>query len=566
MNKSVIKMARSKKRRVAILLCSLKDKCVAAIDNSYVAFIGQKLRGYLPNMRNKSLGVFIVTFGIYGALISAFRYMFDFGAEKADVVFSGAIILLGIPFLFSQEKIADLISSYTGEVISRYVGIRADAVSESSAVGRANMAFLLGSVVGALTFVLPPSAVISFILCIVVLATVLVYPEASVVIGVVTLPFGMKLFSVVVAMGAVSLLIKAFRGKRSLNFCFHDKACAAFYILLVFGSIVGGRVEYGLMALSCFILSLPKGAGARAEKATAAFVASCGFAVALQLGLALGFMLSDKSLSFAEASRAVGLFDLGELAYLCAAAVPLAVSHSVKNTSLSTLTSYLCLLVTVGYLIVSGYLFQFAVAAVAVMLLIIYYNRKVAYGILALLLVAFFMWLNYGGSERDALHIISVVVEKSGMSAPAVTHNSIVEYICGVGVGAGFAEADNLPGAVIYAMGIAGAVLLSVYVLGETVFVLRYGTDFSQKKDSIYITNLAPLCSAAVLTVCGMSYNIFEFESVFALMWLLFGAASAITKSAKAKKDYQSQQFAEDNGIANASVVIEMSKLRQKGV
>ena len=556
MKNSVINIAKSKKRREAVLFRNMRQRVVSAIDNSLVNTVARFIRRYVPNLRARAIGTFMATFGVYSALISAFKYVFSFGSTVDEILFSAFVIIVSIPFILSESKVSKIFSgSYTGSVISEYIGIRADAIYESEPVGRANIAFLIGTFCGAATLAVSPLHIAVGIIAVICFSVIMVYPEASVVIAAAVLPFKGELLPLLLGVGTVSLVVKVFRGKRSISFAFHDKVLVALFVFIFVVVIIGGGANYVVLMLSAFLLSLPKGADRRTTGATAALVASCGLAAALHVGFALCFMIGHKTLSFAAASAQVGLFDLKELALLCAAVIPLSVSHTVRGTTLSTLTSVLCLASSVGYLALLGYFHYLAVSAISVMLLIFYYNRRVAYAIFSLVLFAFFAWLWLGGSNTKAFDAVSDMIVEGGKATLFVPHDSLSELLAGGGVGSGFAVAESMYSAVFSTLGVLGAVLLLCYIVSIIVFTFRYGTNFSQVKESFYITVLAPVFAVVVLIVCGITHNVFQYDSIYCLMWILFGAASAMTKEAKYKKESLEIPL-EEESLENASVVL----------
>ncbi len=523
-----------------------RDAAAKAFDNSFTSFALKKLRGSVPYIQNRVIGAFLFTFGVYSALIAIFKVVFDFGGSYDDIYVSVCAAILAIPLLLSKGTLATmLINSETGRTVSEAVGIRLQVLGAQKSYGRPNIAFLAGMLLGTVTFAVSPLRVVLTVTFFIAVGIIFTYPEASVLLLSVMLPYDNgELFGGIAFVGVIAFAIKAFRGKRSISFHHHRAVAAIFLLVVFFAGVFTGNIKYTVMMLAYFVISASEGLSARAEKAIAAAVASCGCVCAVYLG----FM----SVSYFGGIKAsLGVFAVTNLSLMCVALIPLAVSFAINKTVIPRATAALSLLAMIAFLGICKSYIYLAAAALSIILLLFFYRRRAAYAVFAVLSGAYAVWVWLGGSNRQAINYVLGFLKELGLGE----NRNLAYLVSGAGLEGGFAGGESFYGAIISKLGVTGllilissAVLLFGYILREKN---GKGSDRSQ---STYMRAWAPACSVLVLLICGLGTNIWAYDNIYVLFWIMMGASSAIAADSE-KKALRRQQSAEVEMSASSAEV-----------
>lgn len=508
-------------------LKNTRIKAVRAFDSSFVAYFLKKLRENIPYLKNSVVGTFWLTFGIYSALISIFRFTFLSQGSMGDVLIPLCVSLLSLPFLFSKGTAGTILTlSETGKIIAKAIGMRIHIDYSKPLWGRANIAFLLGVLFGSATFVFSPSEVLAFLIFVIAAGVVLTFPESAVLLMVILLPFGNGgLFSFIAVCGIIAFLIKLFRGKRSVTF-HHHRAAVLLLLAMVFAAeFFSGSLKFSLMMLAFFLLCASDGLGEKAEQIVSVAVAIFGGASALYMAFVC--------ISFFGQIRAdLSAFNVPALALCVSALIPLASSFMLGKTGLPAQTAFLCNAAMIVFLLYNGY-FVYLIAAVASFIIFLFFfRRRAAYGVFALVCAAYAVWVWMGGSNRAAVDHLMSFLKELGIAYEA---GPMYILVGGIAEG-GFASSESFYGAVVSCVGILGAIALAGALCMLFGYILRkkYGKG-SDRSTATYMRAWAPASSVIVLLMCGLGTNIWAYDEVFALFWILMGASSAIAADAESR-------------------------------
>ena len=267
------------KGRFVSLMRRFRQQAVRRFDSSLTARFLDSIRGNIPYVRNRVIGTFLLTLGIYSTLIAVFKAFFQGGEETAarGIYFSLCIAAAAVPLIISRGTVYSMLSeSGTGRVIGKCIGIRLQALGGKNAVGRENVAFLAGMLFGTLTFIFEPSTVMGVLVAVGVACLILTYPEASAVFLAVVLPFGNSdAFIFCAAVGVVSFILKLIRGKRHLCFPDHCKVMLVFVGYVFCMEALEGEIYYSLLMGVCMLTAFSEKTGEKSENTMAEAVTFC---------------------------------------------------------------------------------------------------------------------------------------------------------------------------------------------------------------------------------------------------------------------------------------------------
>jgi len=533
---------------VGAFLRNGRIKAVRAFDESAVAYWLKKLRENIPYLRNSVVGAFLLTFGVYGALVSVFKMMFFANGSLADVFYSLCAAIVSVPLLFSRGTLGTLlVLSSTGKVISNAIGMRLHINSARAPWGRSNMAFLLGMVLGSATFAFPPVYVLTAVVAVVACCVIFTYPEAAALIMAVLFPFADGgLLSLIAFCGITAFFIKLFRGKRSVSF-HHHRAAALILLFIVFSSeFFSGSLKYTLMMLVYFLLCAADGYGEGAEKTVSVAVSVCGCVSAVYMAFICMSVFGGLKASFSG-------FDISAVALACAALIPLAVSFVLSGSGLPAQTSFGCVLAMAALLLYNGYYMYLIASVVSVILLLFFYRRRASFAVFAVVCAAYAVWVWLGGSNRAAVDHILGFLKDLGISYEA----DVFRLIAGGAMIEGFGASESFYGALLSSLGAVGiAALMSAAVLLFGYILRKKHGKGDDRSSAVYMRAWAPAVSAIVLLICGLGTNIWAHDGVFVLFWILMGAASSIAADAEAKSMRASSALYANNDKNSADVTI----------
>lgn len=512
---------------VGAALKKARIRAVRAFDSSATAFYLKKLRESIPYLKNSVIGAFLLTFGIYSSLIAVFKLTFASGGSIEDVFVSLSAAVISLPLLFSRGTVGTLLTlSQTGALIAKAIGMRVHLNFSKAAWGRSNIAFLLGMLFGSATFILSPLQVMVFVAAAVAASVIFTYPEAAALLLAIVFPLGDgRLFSLIALWGIFSLAVKIFRGKRSVSFHHHRAAVMILLFIVFVSELFKGDFRFTLMMLPFFILSASDGHGDRAEQTVSVAVAACGCIAAAYMAFAGVSVFGNVEADFSA-------FNIQAMALMCAALVPLAISYMLGKTGLPAQTAFLCSIAMIGFLVYNGYYMYLLASLAGIILFLFFYRRRASYAVFAVACAAYAIWVWMGGSNRIAVDHLMSFLKELGIAYDA----GWLYILIGGNIEGSFGASESFYGAVISKLGVIGlavlvcaAVLLFGYILRE-----KHGKG-EDKSSATYMRAWAPASSAIVLFICGLGTNVWAYDGVFALFWILMGASSAIAADAESK-------------------------------
>ncbi len=233
------------RRKLSTYFAEFRYGICRRIENSFtVNFVARSMRGLL-RCRLKVIGAFLVSFGIYTALISLIQNLLGGDASvifsTGEMIVSVAMIIASIPLILSKRSIGEsLTETFIGRLIMKFTGYTDEDIDTSSGyIGRMNIAFGLGIVCGIISYWISSLYILCAIVAVFAMYIVLVRPEIGVALMFVAMPWlPTMVLTAIVAYTAVCYAIKLFRGKRVLRFEPIDIVVCAFAVLLLCGGFI----------------------------------------------------------------------------------------------------------------------------------------------------------------------------------------------------------------------------------------------------------------------------------------------------------------------------------------
>ncbi len=270
--KTVDRFCKDKVARPLFKKLELRKNFTVPVRNRFASLLGDNglfrrlslgLKGML-NVSLRSLGIFLLTFGIYsGAIFLLKRYVsVTLGDTNVNDLAAAAItIITGLLLtLFGDKSIISALGSgrITGSALSNSLGIndstfdRAPKIPPTTSAG---MSFLWGSLFGVLTFFASPIWLLSVLGMAAIFVTILNVPEFGLLLAIFTFSFSSVEFVSFLAISVVlSHFIKWLRLKRNLRFGTADVAMALFMASMFLSSLGSDQeVDKGEFYLLMFI-------------------------------------------------------------------------------------------------------------------------------------------------------------------------------------------------------------------------------------------------------------------------------------------------------------------------
>ena len=515
-----------------------RDATASAFDYGISMKIAAEVRRRFMGLNLRCAGVFIFTFGIYSALTVLVKHFF----WEIDPVMGMTISLLAalsaIPLMLSHHTLGEsLHKTRTGNTILSLIGIREESVRQVEPFGRSNAAFICGVVIGTLTFFFTPGDMLLFLTALVLGGVILTVPESSVIFAAAILPLGLERLCLVLSvLGIVSFALKYLRYKRTIENTLHDKAAGVMLVLLLLGALVcvhgGGGFSFVSLMMSYFIVSFSPSASSLGDRLVSVLVASGGLSSAVFIGFALAdFALSDGKRAFAESMESIAVYDTSVVSVVLVALIPVAVSLLLSGGALARSTSLLSTASMIAFLVLEGGYIYLVSALVGVVFAIMFYNRRVAYLMIALAFAAAVVLAWTGGGEGSVEAFANLLGRTEGGDT------SYQYFMFGEGLSRGFGRGGSFYTVLMSRLGFVGvAVVLafSVLVSGELIGLAKKCRILGI---NIYKKACIPLGGLIALAVCGIRVNIWECHEGFMLFWLLSGSFSAYLAGESAVAD-----------------------------
>jgi hypothetical protein len=160
--------------------------------------------------------------------------------------------------------------------------------------------------------------------------------------------------------------------------------------------------------------------------------------------------------------------------------------------------------------------------------------------VFALACAAYSVWVWLGGSNRAAVDHLMNFLKELGIAY----EEGAMFILVGDRVGNGFVDSESFYGALVSGIGVIGAVILASAICMLFGYILRkkYGKG-SDRSSATYMRAWAPASSIIVLLICGLGINIWAYDGVYALFWILMGVSSSVAVDAESKAKRASMEY-----------------------
>ncbi len=222
---------------------------------------------YLLRLPLKTYGKFLLSFGVYSAVVYATQlFIFEMAVDNIALFTSISCILLSLPLVSSGKSLGrSILSGYLANILFIDVlGFKSESLDIDVATEKRRQSFsiLWGMIAGLLTVVVSPLYLPIAILGFLFLAMVFVSPEIGIVISIFMVPFCSLLghpsvaLTILVGISSFSYIVKLLRGKRIFKIKIIDLSIIAFMIMIMMGGIitVGGSESFRSALLSCILI------------------------------------------------------------------------------------------------------------------------------------------------------------------------------------------------------------------------------------------------------------------------------------------------------------------------
>lgn len=221
-----------------------------AFEDSAVLRMLSRVSNYLLGCSLRFYGLFFTSFGIYVVLIYLIK-RFALSLETADLshlLIGAGVLISAWPLLFSRQPLAEalLSSAILRPLLLGVAGIPREQLENRRARGggRNNVGFIVGMLVGALSYFVHPALLLLAPLACVAVAMIFCFPEIGVLAMIALLPYLTILphpsiaLAGMVIVTAFCYLIKLLRGKRVFRLELLDVAVALFALAFLFGGLI----------------------------------------------------------------------------------------------------------------------------------------------------------------------------------------------------------------------------------------------------------------------------------------------------------------------------------------
>ena len=228
------------------------------IEKSRVTAIYRRFIESALSLSIRSLGIFILTLGVYGSGIYIAKLLsyITLPPNESDFFLSAFLIITGIPMLFSGKSVADALRTSTffnrifiGLLSVNEITVKSSGKSSTYGTG----AFILGTVSGLSTIFISPYVIVYALLIFIGCCLLVYMPEFGLLSVILLFPLiSVRALSVILIVTAVSFLLKVMRGKRNLVFRATDIFILIFTLFVISVGLTS-TTQIRAMYLVCFI-------------------------------------------------------------------------------------------------------------------------------------------------------------------------------------------------------------------------------------------------------------------------------------------------------------------------
>lgn len=562
------------KQRLFLRIGARVRRTVAAsVEKSTIlGFVSAQMKRLL-SLTLSYYGTSLFFFGVYTSIIYLICLMLPAIDADIDSLISGvSLMLVSLPLLLSRKTLAEAISeSRTASwlVFSVFGFRREDLATVKRRRGRADVAFIIGMILGFLTFYVDPLVIISVLIAIPALYILFLSPEAGVVVFFTIAPLiSASAAAKFIFVLAGAYFLKLIRGRRTFSLDAADFLVFLFGVLLYFAEKInyaGGGASKSIDIYVVYILfyflavNLMKSEAQRERcRHAVAYGAAAVAVLFLARQFAFDFILD---LSHIRSNVVKGIFSLAEevtenasgcVLYLVAA-LPLFTSSFLRRRGDSKpLRMFLFAAISVAAVVYTLSRGLWLGAAGGLLLFLFIYNFKYIYVLIAFgCMVPILLFslpektvgylagiFNMSGSQT----IGRVIVRRTSLS---ILNDN---WISGVGRAGGlfpriyslytktphFSEdSQNLYLQIGIELGIAG---LIVFFLAVLLLMIKAFTAVRFTRGSMRLNSAASAAGFAAMLIYGMTDYIWADPRVF-LIFFMFAAFVSAYNSKVPKRD-----------------------------
>ncbi len=240
------------------ILLPLRRTVSAAADESWLFSLVRRFITFLLQCRLRVYGTFLLTFGLYTAAAYLLSYLGNAPTTPLSNLIAAAILVFAsMPLLSANQSLSEaLLASALAPTVFTFLGIRQSSLRAEGYRGRSNFAFIVGMVLGVITYAVPVLYLLFGFVAVFMLYRIFRTPE----LGVVVLFFSMPLLPTMALVAlvlytALCYCVKLFLGKRNFRFETVDIAALLFALVLALSGVFSfspGSLKPALV-LVCFM-------------------------------------------------------------------------------------------------------------------------------------------------------------------------------------------------------------------------------------------------------------------------------------------------------------------------
>lgn len=563
-----------------------------SMENSAILGAFRSLISSLPWLTVRTYGVFLLSFGLYAAIVFAIKAVATTIAADIDDLVTGVLAaVVSMPLLASGKPLATAVCSSRA---ASYIAFdmlgfeRQDASVERRARQRLDMAFLFGMISGLFTFYFPAGAVIGFIVTAVVMMTVMSRPETGVILIFALFPFlSDAAIGALILATSFSYLVKLMCGRRTLRLGAAETLTLVFFILLVFGQLVhygaGAGYVVNVRRIVYMFIYFPVvclfGSDSWRPKLIRALLFGGSALAVISIASPLADNISSLSSTASStvianmASWCTQMFDCAAVSsYYLAMIIPVMIAYVLRRGrggGRFNMIVFSALVITASVMTMSRGLWMGVLVGVAVMLITVD-ARFVVLPLMATVLAPLAVTV-MPRSWAALLDVSGVVTRRRayirGVSGRIFADNALggigsadgvfeTVYDNATSVGASATNAQSLYIQIGVELGAAGLLCFLfavIFILIKTMSGSRYGVDREKRLCSGALA--AGMCAALF---SGFSNCIWVDERMFLLFWMFAAASSVYPQrgSVRCAPSPPRTKITGDAGAASADIVI----------
>ncbi len=482
-----------------------------------------ELRTAALNATLRSIGIFLITFGVYAAaMFFAKHYMaLTLGSSDTnDLIFAAITFIVGLILtVFGDKSILSSVgtSRIVGTLLDTCLGINESSFNTSkktSSRTAASVSFLLGSIFGILTLFYSPLNVICACAAFLMFVAVMNIPEFGLMSIIFTVPFApVELTALLCVVTVASYTLKCLRLKRNFRFGSADAVVLVLFALVFLASIAsdGGMNKGKWYLLSFFaIYFLAKNLISSERLLSQTFNSLTS---GLRIGMIL-YVLGEYAMYIPHELMRETAFSLSENIFspdmlVIMAVVTLPFSFSLcakggrKRREIRTF-----LLVAITAILIDSFVF-YSLALISLFIYVMMAYKAPAGALLGGTIVLL-----------PAFVIISKLVSSSAIPVGnEVVYDSVLgfgEFEGSVNYWSAFVDINGVLCAVVFAV----AVILVIHrVLG--CMAINGRSEASRGCGTV-------LASAIMMLVCSLLFNPFADLRIIAVMWFVLGLCGSV--------------------------------------